>query len=70
MEEVKKYLIRISTGEIIECENYTDEFSDLFFVLTEAKFSHEVTFGGEKWTPKKEFKVAIKDVVYILEKDK
>lgn len=67
MKEIKKYLMRISTGEIIEFAAWIREGD--FYELYDAGFSHEVTFGGEKWVPKKQLKVSFKDVVYILEKE-
>lgn len=68
MEEIK-FLCRISTGEIIEYSEVQPSEEEGFVCLHRAKFSHDVTFGGEPWKPYTTMTIAKSHIVYILQKD-
>ena len=67
----EKYLCRIITGEIIEFNNYEEDDIDdpVFYILHNAKFSHDVTFGGVVWKPESKMRIQKQHVVYIIKKD-
>ena len=68
IEDTWKYLCRVTTGEIIEFERIED-CDDGFVNLYGARFSHQVTFGGERWFERNKFTVAKNNIVYILDQD-